>query len=174
MELLLRKHGEKASIGMSSSEILKRIENAKRIFCPSFCIHIYLVKHPGYEYFLEEHWLFEAIDETYIPLLMGFKDLEERGVNFKITVSMTPPLCEMLADDYLRNKYHKHLERMIELCHKEVECTKDDGYFKEVAGFYLDRFSKIKGFFEGFLNYDVLNGYRHFSVRFRQKWRLFT
>lgn len=135
----------------------------KGYFAPVLHSHLPFVKHPGYEYFLEEHWLFEAIDETYIPLLMGFKSLEERGVDFKITVSMTPPLCEMLSDDYLRDKYHKHLERMIELCHKEVERTKDDAYFRDISRFYLERFSTIKAFFEGFLSYDVLNGYRHFS-----------
>ena len=55
----------------------------KGYFAPVLHSHLPFVKHPGFEYFLEEHWLFEAIDETYIPLLMGFKELEEKGVNFK-------------------------------------------------------------------------------------------
>lgn len=132
-------------------------------FAPILHSHLPFVKHPGSEYYLEEHWLFEAIDETYIPLLMGFKELHDRGVNFKITISMTPPLCEMLCDDYLKSKYRKHLEKMIELCKKEAERTKDDAYFCEVAKFYLDRFLSIRSFFEGFLDHDVLNGYRYFS-----------
>jgi 1,4-alpha-glucan branching enzyme len=125
--------------------------------------HLPFVKHPGFEYFLEEHWLFEAISETYIPLLMGFKELKEKGINFKITVSLTPPLCEMLADEYLMGKYLEHLDKMLVLCNKELERTKEDTYFSGVAKFYFDRFSSIKSFFEGFLDHDVLNGYRFFA-----------
>jgi 1,4-alpha-glucan branching enzyme len=136
----------------------------KGYFVPVLHSHLPFVKHPGFDYFLEEHWLFEAISETYIPLLMGFKELKERGVNFKITISLTPPLCEMLADDYLKQKYHEHLQKMIGLCEKEVERTKEDAYFRDVARFYLERFSSLKEFFEGFLNYDVLNGYRYFAA----------
>jgi 1,4-alpha-glucan branching enzyme len=53
---------------------------------------------------------------------------------------------------------------MLELCDKEIERTKNDAYFKDIAIFYRKRFSDIKEFFEGFLNYDVLNGYRHFAA----------
>ena len=31
--------------------------------------HLPFVRHPEYENFLEEDWLFEAITETYLPLL---------------------------------------------------------------------------------------------------------
>jgi 1,4-alpha-glucan branching enzyme len=31
--------------------------------------HLPFVRHPEYEEFLEEDWLFEAITETYIPLI---------------------------------------------------------------------------------------------------------
>ena len=32
--------------------------------------HLPFVRHPEYEDFLEEDWLFEAISETYLPLLL--------------------------------------------------------------------------------------------------------
>ena len=31
--------------------------------------HLPFVRHPEHEKFLEENWLFEAITETYIPLI---------------------------------------------------------------------------------------------------------
>ena len=45
----------------------------------SFILHAHLpfVHHPESEDYLEEEWLFEAISETYIPLLLNFKKLEE-------------------------------------------------------------------------------------------------
>ena len=45
----------------------------------SFVLHAHLpfVHHPESEDYLEEQWLFEAISETYIPLLMNFEKLVE-------------------------------------------------------------------------------------------------
>ena len=35
--------------------------------------HLPYVRHPEYASFLEEDWLFEAITETYVPLLRAFR-----------------------------------------------------------------------------------------------------
>ena len=45
----------------------------------SFVLHAHLpfIHHPESEDYLEEEWLYEAISETYIPLLTNFKKLEE-------------------------------------------------------------------------------------------------
>ena len=37
--------------------------------------HLPFVRHPEHEIFLEENWLFEAISETYLPLLRMFNRL---------------------------------------------------------------------------------------------------
>ncbi|HKB07050.1 MAG TPA: DUF4912 domain-containing protein, partial [Candidatus Polarisedimenticolia bacterium] len=42
--------------------------------------HLPFVRHPEREHFLEENWLFEAISETYLPLLDMFDHLAEDGV----------------------------------------------------------------------------------------------
>ena len=54
----------------------------KGYWIPVLHSHLPFVKHPEHDYFLEEHWLFEAISETYIPLLMRFRQLESEGVDF--------------------------------------------------------------------------------------------
>ena len=41
--------------------------------------HLPYVRHPEYDEFLEEDWLFEAITETYIPLLRVFNRLADEG-----------------------------------------------------------------------------------------------
>ena len=53
--------------------------------------HLPFVRHPEENFFLEENWLYEAITETYIPLLDVFERLTRDGVTFRITMSMTPP-----------------------------------------------------------------------------------
>src|SRR5262245_9423838 len=67
--------------------------------------HLPFVRHPEYPDFLEEDWLYEAISETYIPLLVAFNRLRDEGVKFRLTMSMTPPLCEMLCDPLLQERY---------------------------------------------------------------------
>ncbi|MBD3789445.1 MAG: DUF1957 domain-containing protein [Campylobacterales bacterium] len=125
--------------------------------------HLPFVKHPQHDYFLEEHWLFEAITECYIPLLRNCQRLYEEGIDFRFTTSVTPPLAEMLADRNLMEKYEKHLEKQIELGYKEIERTKNDMVFSEIAHFYTNFYEETRDFFHGFLNRNVLNGYRFFN-----------
>ena len=88
--------------------------------------HLPFVRHPEYPDFLEEDWLYEAISETYIPLLVAFNHLRDEGVKFRLTMSMTPPLCEMLSDPLLQQRYVNHLNKLCELAEKEVERTEQD------------------------------------------------
>ena len=46
--------------------------------------HLPFVRHPEHENFLEEEWLYEAITETYIPLLTIFEQLLQDNVEFRI------------------------------------------------------------------------------------------
>ncbi len=127
--------------------------------------HLPFVKHPEYTNFLEEWWLFEAINETYIPLLMVFKRLEDDGIDFRLTVSLTPTLMEMFNDTHLMFKYAQHLDRLLKLGEKELIRTRTNYDEHNLARFYLDRFMTIKDFFYGFLDGNVLNGYRYFLKR---------
>lgn len=122
--------------------------------------HLPFVKHPEYEFFLEEHWLFEAITESYIPLLIRLKKLKEEGVNFRLTTSITPPLAQMLSDEYFSRKYLKHLEKMIGLTEKEIHRTKFSDTFHRLAQFYNKYLNQVREFFLNDLKGEVLNGYR--------------
>lgn len=135
----------------------------KGYWVPVLHSHLPFVKHPQYEYFLEEHWLFEAITECYIPLLKNLKKLYDEGVDFRLTTSVTPPLAEMLDDRHLMEKYERYLKRQIELGEKECQRTKDDAIYKNIALFYYHKFLEIEDFFTGFLQKNVLNGYRFFN-----------
>jgi len=45
--------------------------------------HLPFVRHPEYEDFLEEDWLYEAITETYIPLIKTMEGLVRDNVDFR-------------------------------------------------------------------------------------------
>jgi 1,4-alpha-glucan branching enzyme len=86
--------------------------------------HLPFVRHPEHARFLEEEWLYEAITETYIPLIDTFERLINEQVDFRITMSLTPTLISMLSDPLLQERYLRHINQLIELAHKEVERTR--------------------------------------------------
>jgi len=106
--------------------------------------HLPFVRHPEYEDFLEEDWLYEAITETYIPLLWIMEELVENGIDFRLTISLTPPLVSMLNDELLQGRYARHLDQLCELAAKEVERTRNIPEFFETAVMYRDRFEKAR------------------------------
>ncbi|MGM0608044.1 MAG: glycoside hydrolase family 57 protein [Candidatus Muiribacteriota bacterium] len=113
--------------------------------------HLPFVRHPEYDRFLEEDWLYEAITETYIPLIQGFEELKDEGTDFKLTMSCTPPLMEMLTDELLQNRYLRHLDMLIELAQKEVVRTKLQPEFNKTAKMYLSKFERSR---DTFLKYN--------------------
>lgn len=115
--------------------------------------HLPFVRHPEHAYSLEENWLYEAITETYVPLLMMMDRLDEDGVDYKVTFSLTPTLASMLLDPFLCSRYIGRMERLIELAGKEVQRTRKISGMNELARMYRSRFIS------------VLDA---FSVRYRQ------
>src|SRR5688572_8172583 len=91
--------------------------------------HLPFVRHPEYEDFLEEDWLYEAISETYLPLLMMMERLADEGVPFRLTMSLSPTLVTMLRDELLLGRYSRRLDRLCELADKEVHRTRSDATF---------------------------------------------
>jgi len=112
--------------------------------------HLPFVRHPECEDFLEEDWLYEAITETYIPLISVFEKLLEDGVDFRLTMTLTPTLLAMLSDQLLQERYLRHLDRLIDLAHKEVERTRWQPEFNQLATMYLARFYQARNVFEGY------------------------
>jgi 1,4-alpha-glucan branching enzyme len=110
--------------------------------------HLPYVRHPEHEDFLEEDWLYEAITETYVPLITMFEHLAQDKVNFRLTMSLTPTLVSMLSDALLQERYLKHLNSLIELAHKEVERTRWLPEFQHLAVMYLNLFIHARELFE--------------------------
>ncbi len=107
--------------------------------------HLPFVRHPEHEDFLEERWLFEAITETYLPLIHMMNGWLHDKVPFKLTMSITPPLANMLADPLLQERYLHHLDSLIELSEKEIERTKkSDPAFYNLATMYWHIFTNSR------------------------------
>src|SRR5262245_27170926 len=85
--------------------------------------HLPFVRHPEHARFLEENWLFEAITETYLPLLEVLEGWAHDGLPARLSLTLTPTLCAMLLDPLLQDRYVRYLEALIELADKEVYRT---------------------------------------------------
>src|SRR5438105_7462378 len=109
--------------------------------------HLPFVRHPEHEHFLEEDWLFEAITETYIPVLQMMQRLVNDNVPFKLTMSLTPTLCAMLQDELLRERYVRHLDLLIDLAARERQRNQNQPELAELSEFYFDLFSESRRFF---------------------------
>lgn len=124
--------------------------------------HLPYIRHPEHENFLEERWLFEAVTETYIPLIEVFERLERDNVPFQLTISLSPPLVSMLVDPLLQQRYLKHLDKLIELAGKEVERTFHTP-FHEMALVYQERFRRARRIYLDNYHSNLVNAFRRFQ-----------
>src|SRR3954451_21401681 len=122
--------------------------------------HLPFVRHPEHEHFLEEEWFFEALTETYIPLLRMMQRLIDDRVPFKLTMSLTPTLCAMLQDQLLRERYVRHLELLIDLAARERERNRKHPQLHELAEFYSALFSEARRSFVDEWKCDLLPVFR--------------
>ena len=125
--------------------------------------HLPFVRHPEYEEFLEERWFFEALTETYMPLLSVFEGLVKDKVDFQLTMNISPSLCAMMADELLKDRYVGYLDKMIELCDKEVERTRFSPAFHKLALMYYYRFSQTKERFVNKYQRNILREFKNFQ-----------
>jgi 1,4-alpha-glucan branching enzyme len=122
--------------------------------------HLPFVRHPEGASYMEEEWFFEAITETYIPLLLAFERLNHDDVDFRLTMSFSPSLLSMMTDDLLKERYAKKIDKLIELAEKEVDRTwREDRTFHELAKTYRHRFYEIRDCWRRY-DGDLVKGFR--------------
>lgn len=121
--------------------------------------HLPFVRHPEHHYFLEENWLYEAMTETYIPLLEIFEKIVDEKIDMAMTMTMTPTLISMLADPLLQERFQKHINQLIELAEKEIMRTRFNAPFSRLAHMYLEQFLHVR---DTFLKYNgnLIHGFK--------------
>jgi 1,4-alpha-glucan branching enzyme len=106
--------------------------------------HLPFVRHPEQDRFLEENWLFEAITESYLPLLQVMDGWMRDGIEWRLTLTLSPTLCAMLLDPLLQERYERYLAGQIELAEKEINRTLWDRDYHELAKVYHQRFLSLR------------------------------
>jgi len=122
--------------------------------------HLPYIRYPEHEQHLEEAWLHEAIIESYIPLLNVFDDLLNDKTDFRITLSLTPSLLEMLSDKLLMTRFQQYLDSRIELAERELSRTRSEPGLGRLAQMYHEGFLKTKRLFEDTFRKDLISAFR--------------
>lgn len=125
--------------------------------------HLPFVRHPERQKSLEELWLYEAITETYLPLLTMFDRLCKEEVTWKLTMSITPTLGTMLNDELLQGRYVRHLESMIELSEKELERTRFQPEFYSLAQMYHNLYRDSLNTYQDTYKRDLVAAFKSFQ-----------
>ena len=85
--------------------------------------HLPWVRHPEHARSLEEHWFFEAVAECYLPLLRNLRDWSRDGVDWGLTLGVTPTLGSMWDDPGLRARVARYLAERRDLARREMART---------------------------------------------------
>ncbi len=125
--------------------------------------HLPFVRHPEATESLEERWLFEAITETYLPLLDVLDGLARDRVPAGLTVSLSPTLLAMFGDPLLGARYRRHVDDLLQLADREVRRTRDDPALGGCARLYADRLTHARSRYVGHWRGDLVAAFRGYA-----------
>ncbi len=112
--------------------------------------HLPYVRHPEWENFLEEQWLFEAIAETYAPLVLMLNELRRDGVPARLTLTLSPTLLLMLDDELLHERTIRFVDTRLKLLEDEAQRhSAPHDPFQPLVHMYRERFSAIRELLDG-------------------------
>ncbi len=105
-----------------------------------------------------EEWIHEAIAETYVPLLNALYDLAEEGINYKLTVSITPILAEQLADPLIVEHFVHYAAERSAWAADDVQRFSESGdtALRDLARYYHHLYARILTSFNDRFGRDVL------------------
>ncbi|MCL2763269.1 MAG: DUF1957 domain-containing protein [Treponema sp.] len=116
---------------------------------------------------VEESWFFEAISETYLPLLALFDRLESDHVPFRLGISVSPLLIQMLSDELLLKKYAAHLEHQIDFGKQELERLAGQKQLYLLAKHYFDQAVDRYATFTTRYETNLLKAFNHYQQKGR-------
>jgi 1,4-alpha-glucan branching enzyme len=103
--------------------------------------HLPYIRPAGKE-ILEERWLYEAVAETYLPLLWALERLQADGVPARVAISLSGPLLSMLGDPGLMARCRGHLARIAALARMEADRLAEEPVAK-AAAYHRDHFARL-------------------------------
>ncbi len=97
-------------------------------------------------------WFHEAVKDTYVPFILMFENLTAQGVDFRLSLDISPTLTNMMRCGLLQEEFLRYLDAHINLARAEVDRTRRQAMeYHDTAWMHLHRFLEIR---DCFLKYD--------------------
>lgn len=101
------------------------------------------------KYAPEINRLFEAITDTYIPLLQMMERLEADLIPYNLQIVLPPVLCTLLEDTVVQAQYVEWLTKLQTFCEKEVKRVSKDKKLQALATATLEKVKLCRTDFTG-------------------------
>lgn len=103
-----------------------------------------------------EEWLFEAMNETYVPLLQVLRGFQIDGLRPGIMIGVVPVLAEQLADPYLKQRFVEYLEDRIRRAEQDCHRFRGNPENLRIAEYWVERLRNNFNAFNHFFYQDIL------------------
>ncbi|MBP7145954.1 MAG: DUF1957 domain-containing protein [Acidobacteria bacterium] len=117
--------------------------------------HLPWVRHAELPAFLEERWLFEAVLESYLPLIDTLRGLTADGIPLRITIDVSPTLVAMLSDPLLTRRTEQHALDLLQLVDRERQRAAGNGPLQQLVRFYRERLERLLALYREELRRDI-------------------
>lgn len=110
-----------------------------------------------------EEWYHEAVRETYVPLLLIMERLRKEGVDFRLSIDISPTLSNMMRCSMLQEEFLRYMDAHISLARLEIERTRRHApQFHDTAWMHLERFIDVRNCFLRY-NCDLTRAFKEFQ-----------
>lgn len=106
-------------------------------------------------------WLNEAAAETYLPILGTLRELIDEGYHPRLTVGLSPVLCEQLADESFKREFEEYCAQKIDAAEQDKEEFRRHGRAQmlSVAESWIEFYSQTIDHFRR-ISRDILGQFR--------------
>jgi 1,4-alpha-glucan branching enzyme len=120
----------------------------------------YVLNHGQWPHGMD--WLSEAALYSYIPLLREFYRLKKEGVDFHLTIDITPVLAEQLSHPLFMDEFKRFLQSRMDTAQEDKAYFKKTGqdHMAGLAQFWEDYFTETIHFYHDEIREDILAGFR--------------
>lgn len=128
----------------------------------TFVLHAhlpYVVAHGRWPHGMD--WIHEAAAETYIPLLNVLNDLVDEGVSPRLTLGLTPVLCEQLRDGTFITEFQEYIKMKIEAAGADRDhfAKVDDARMVRLAEFWRETYGRVLSDFQQRYDRDIVGAF---------------
>lgn len=122
--------------------------------------HMPFVVNPAEEYPEAETWLYEVVTDCYLPLIEVLSRLVQENVPFRISISLSPCLMDMLSNPLIQQRCERYLQERVALSEQEMKRHGSGNPLFSLARNYRDRFINLSGIYNEIWNRDLVAAFK--------------